>query len=334
MVEKQSSFLQVLRFLAKLWVIVTAVIGSLLVIGIVLIVVAFRSMNHETPAHLPNQKVLSEDGPNKIAVLNLEGEILDSESSGGFAANPQAVTARKVTELIDEIEKDNSIKAVILRINSPGGAVVASDEIYQRIKKLRTHKPVVASMSDLAASGGYYIAAGANSIVANPATITGSIGVIAHFPKLSGLYSKVGVEMRTIKSGKFKDIGSADRDFTPEEEAIFNSMIREAYDQFVQAIADGRSMDKTKVLQLADGRIYTGNQAKQNGLVDELGNFDDAIHKARELAHIDHATVVEFSDQNFFEALFQSKLSGFSFASVTQELLPQRTFGIYYKLEL
>lgn len=278
------------------------------------------------------EKLFRKKGSDKIAVVNLSGIITDSSSTGGFSSGANSISSVDTVRLLDEIEKDDSIKAVVIRINSPGGAVVASDEIYQKVRSVRNKKPVVVSMSDAAASGGYYIASGADKIVANPATITGSIGVIAELPKYDGLLNKIGVEVRTIKSGKYKDIGSPVRDLTPDEQHIFDTMISEAYDQFVSAIVQGRKMDEGKVRELADGRIYTGKQAKENGLVDELGGFDNAVSEAEKLANISNATLVEFSEQNFFESLFQSRLSGISGLDALNNVLPQQKFGVYYLL--
>jgi protease-4 len=329
----QQNISQVLRFLGRLWIIVTAVIGSLLLLGIFGLIMLLKSSDSgQLPSHVSSQKVISQKGKDHIAVINLSGEIVQSDEGSGLTSSAMITTDRTV-QLLDDVAQDPQVKAVILRINSPGGAVVASDEIYQRVKKLRANKPVVVQMSDMAASGGYYIAAGADKIVANSATITGSIGVIAQFPKLSGLYEKVGVEIRTIKSGKFKDIASPNRDMTSEENVILNSMITEAYDQFVHAIADGRHMDEQKVRELADGRIYTGKQAKANGLVDELGNFDTAVEQAEDLAHISNATLIEYSNESFFESLFQSSVSQFSTAQAVKNLIPHQQFGVYYLLQ-
>ncbi len=330
--------MEVLRFFGKVWVTFTAVIGSLFVIGVAFSILAaivfFKHSSSELPATAPSQKVISQNGPDKIAVVNLSGQIMDSDAPSGLISQGGVISARRVIPLLDSIEKDSSVKAVVLRLNTPGGAVVASDEIYQRIKQLREKKPVVVNMADEAASGGYYISAGASKIVANSATITGSIGVIAELPKFAGLYDKLGIQMRTIKSGTFKDIGSPNRDLTPDEQAILQTMVNEAYDQFVHSIAVGRNMDETKVRQLADGRIYTGLQAQKNGLVDELGDFNRAIAVAENLAHTSNTTVVEYSDQSFFESLLQSKLSGISPLSSFQNIVPQEKFGLYYLLSM
>src|SRR5688572_22231711 len=208
----KQDFKSALKLIGKLWVIVTAVIGSFAVLAIAGIIFLVSKADTDQLAQTPlSQKLIKQGSGGKIAILRLEGQISESEETGAFAAG--SISSTRVTKLLDRLADDPEVKAVVLRINSPGGAVVASDEIYRRVAELQKKKVVVASLGDVAASGGYYIAAGANQIVANPATITGSIGVIAQFPKLSGLYDKVGLEMRTFKSGEFKDLGSESRDF-------------------------------------------------------------------------------------------------------------------------
>ncbi len=331
--QTEPLFLQTVKLAGKLWVIVTAVLGSLFIFGIAAIIIFWRHEGPEIPQP-PTQKIIQQNGKDKVAVIHLTGEIIENGESVGFGSPANIVTARDTVRLLSEVSKQDDIKAVILVINSPGGEVVASDEIYQAVRKLREKKPVVVQMLDLAASGGYYIAAGANTIVANPATITGSIGVIAQFPKLAGLYDKLGVQMRTVKSGQFKDIGSADRDFTPEETKILQSMIGEAYDQFVKSISVGRNMDEQRVRQLADGRIYTGHQAKENGLVDQLGGFDTAVEQAESMAHISHATIVEFSSESFWQSLFSAKVNNLLPLSSLQNILSAQKTGMFYLLQI
>lgn len=328
-----SNLKAVFLALGKLWMVATAVIGSLLVFALIGIAVAFSQSESSVDVPSPlSQKVIKKGSEDKVALVRLEGAISESESPGGLTGGGMSVSSTRVNKILDGLAEDDSVKAVVLRINSPGGTVVASDEIYRKVIALQKKKIVVASLGDTAASGGYYIAAATNKIVANPATITGSIGVIAHLPKLQGLYEKVGFEMRTIKSGEFKDIGSESRDMTDKELAIFNSIIAGSYDQFVKAITEGRNMDEAKVRVLADGRIYSGIQAKENGLVDELGDLDDAIQLANTSAKIENPTIVEFSDKSFFETLLSSQASklslGSSLGADLNQLFPQA--GVYY----
>lgn len=193
----------------------------------------------------------------------------------------------RVVARLKKIRKDPNVKAIVLRINSPGGSVAAVQEIYQEVEKIKKQgKKVVVSMGDVAASGGYYVASIADKIVANPGTITGSIGVIAQLGNVEELFKKIGVKIEVIKSGKHKDIGSASRPMTQQERKILQDLINSAYEQFLQAIVKGRNMPYEEIKKLADGSIYTGQQAKENGLIDELGNLEEAINLAGRLAGI------------------------------------------------
>jgi protease-4 len=208
----------------------------------------------------------------KVALVKVEGPILDSQDT--------------VDELKD-YEKDNSIKAIILRIDSPGGAVAPSQEIYAEVKKAATKKKVVVSMGSLAASGGYYIASPATRIVANPGTLTGSIGVIMEIPNIEGLMSKIGVKTEVIKSGAHKDIGSVFRGMEKEEKEILQGVMDNVHEQFIGAVAEGRKMKVEDVRKIADGSVFTGEQALKAGLVDELGSLEDAKKTAARLAGIE-----------------------------------------------
>lgn len=207
----------------------------------------------------------------KVGLIRIEGVILDS------------------THIIDEIKKyseDSSIKAVVLRVNSPGGAVAPAQEIYKEIIKLKKLKKVVVSMGALAASGGYYVACPADKIVANPGTLTGSIGVIMEIPNFEGLLKKIGVETQVIKSGKHKDIASPFKSMSPEERKILQSVLDDVHEQFISAVSDSRGIEFDEIKKLADGRIFTGKKAKELGLVDALGNLEDAIKLAGQISGI------------------------------------------------
>jgi len=208
----------------------------------------------------------------KVAVLPVTGLIADSEST---------------IEQLKKFAKDDSVKAIVLRINSPGGGVGPSQEIYEEVRKLSGKKVVVASMGALAASGGYYIACAAQKIYANPGTITGSIGVIMQFVNVKDLIEKIGLKGMVVKSGAFKDIGSPVRDMRPEERELLQSVIDNVHSQFVGAVAESRKMDREKVAMIADGRIFSGEQAKALGLVDVLGNLEDAVAEAGKMAKIE-----------------------------------------------
>ncbi len=207
----------------------------------------------------------------KIGVLMIQGGISDSIS---------------IIHDIKWFRDNNSIKAIIIRIDSPGGGVAASQEIFREIKRTAKKKVVIASLGGVAASGGYYVAIGCRKIIASPGTITGSIGVIAKFSNVEELLKKIGIGLVTIKSGKFKDIGSPERPMTDEERALIQRVIDNLHQQFIRAVAKSRNIPVEKVAQLADGRIFSGEQAKKLGLVDKLGNLEDAIIEAKRLARI------------------------------------------------
>ena len=207
---------------------------------------------------------------------------------------------------LEQAAEDERVKAVILEVDSPGGSVVASDEMHGAIRdfKQETGKPVVVCMKETAASGGYWISTAADEVVANPATLTGSIGVILPLTNMEEAEKKLGIKQEVVKSGEFKDIGSSSRQITPEEREIFQALIDENYDQFVKVIAQGRDMPEGEVRRIADGRIYTGLQAESLGLVDGLGDLDEAAEASRRLAKIDGAEVVRYGKMpGLFESL-------------------------------
>lgn len=207
----------------------------------------------------------------KIAIVEVKGVI--AQSSG-------------IIEELQQYVDDKDVKAIILRIDSPGGGVGPSQEIYREVMKIRPKKKVVTSMGAVAASGGYYIASASDLIVANPGTITGSIGVIMQFSNLEELLKKIGIKGVVLKSGEHKDIGSPFREMTPEEKRIMQEVLDNVHQQFIQAVADGRKLDRAKVAEIADGRIFTGEQAKNLGLVDQMGNLQDTIEVTAKMVGI------------------------------------------------
>lgn len=233
----------------------------------------------------------------RIALIRVEGVIMDSQATVGelkrFSENP-------------------SVKAIVLRIDTPGGGVVPSQEIYDAIKRVRNknNKAVIASMGSVAASGGYYIAAATDRIVANPGTLTGSIGVIMETANIEGLLQKIGVEGVVIKSGKYKDVGSPLRKMSAEERGLLQAVMDDVHKQFIEAVAEGRSMELRAAQVLADGRVFTGRQAKEAKLVDELGDLEDAIQLAAEVVGIEgEPKVVEPRRRFSLRELLDSKLS-------------------------
>lgn len=237
----------------------------------------------------------------RVALIRIEGPILDSQDT------------------IDEIKdyvKDPSIKAIVLRIDSPGGAVAPSQEIYEEVRKATAKKKIVVSMGSVAASGGYYIASPATRIIANPGTLTGSIGVIMEIPNLEGLLNKLGIKTEVVKSGRHKDIASVFRGIKKEEREILQNVLDNVHEQFIKAVADGRKMLLDDVKKIADGRIFTGEQALKVGLIDELGNLEDAVKAAAKLSGIKGEPVVV------------TKKERFSFINLLKDNIPKELIDI------
>jgi protease-4 len=231
---------------------------------------------------------------NKVALIDVDGVIMNMRSSSllGSGDNPVSLFREK----LEAAANDKRVKAVVLRLNSPGGAVTASDIMYQDLVNFRrkTHKPVVACMMDVAASGAYYLAMGSDWIYAHPTTVTGSIGVIMNLYNASGLVTMLGIKSNPIKSGPNKDIGNPLRAMTSQERAILQGMVNGFYDQFVSVVVAGRHLPEARVRALADGRVYSGVDARKLGLVDEVGYLEDALRTARCLACIKDAKVVAY----------------------------------------
>jgi protease-4 len=242
---------------------------------------------------LPDDRVMSRQ---RIGLVEIKGMITD---------------ASETIRQISKFRKDSSIRGIVLRIDSPGGAVAPSQEIYSEVLKLKSQKKVFASMGSVAASGGYYIASAADQIIANPGTLTGSIGVIMTFANVEQLMGKIGLRPETLKSGKFKDTGSPTRPMTPEERKLLQSVIDNVYDQFVSAVAKGRKMEVDKVKELADGRIYTGKQAFDLKLVDRLGSLEDTISMMGKAVGIEGEpkVVQEKPSRGIFDLLMEGSLS-------------------------
>lgn len=216
------------------------------------------------------------DRGGNIGVIEISGEI----HSGGGGLFAEAGADQPIMELLRKAGEDDSIKAVVLNINSPGGGPASSQAIAAEVRRLNEKKPVIAAMGDVAASGAYYIASAARKIVANPATLTGSIGVVMETITLHKLLERYGIGAEALTTGKYKDTGSPFREMRPDERAYLQAMLQDTYNQFVRDVAKGRKLDEAKVRALADGRVWTGAQAKQIGLVDLLGNLYDAIELA------------------------------------------------------
>jgi protease-4 len=255
-----------------------------------------------------------------IAILRVKGVIQDTGDL--IPVSTESYNHRSFLKQLEDAFENPEIKAIVLAVNSPGGGVYESDEIYQKITKLKEKysKPLVVYMENMAASGGYYISVPADKIVANRYTITGSIGVIMATYNLSELADKIGIEEVVIKSGKNKDIMSPMRDMTKEERQILQGMIDEYYGYFVDVVAEGRNMEREKVIEIADGRIYTATQAKSLGLVDELGDLDKAIATAGEMIQEAFPNVIEYKYRGFDLKRFFSMLTPLDVSRVKEEL--------------
>jgi len=249
----------------------------------------------------------------KIGVVEIKGVITQSS---------------EIIEEIHQYQEDEGVKAIILRIDSPGGGVGPAQEIYREVLKARSKKKVVTSMGSVAASGGYYIACASDLIIANPGTITGSIGVLMEFSNFEELLKKIGIKGVVLKSGEHKDIGSPFREMTPEEKRIIQEVIDNVHQQFIEAVAEGRRLDRTKVVQIADGRIITGEQAKKLGLVDQMGNLQDAIDTTAKMVGIEGKPNVLYPKKKF--SLLQLLMR--EMASALLHILSEKGYELNYRL--
>lgn len=237
-----------------------------------------------------------------------KGEIFGAKPGVGVIELKGVITtAEEVIDDLTSFRENANVKAIVLRIDSPGGAVGASQEIFEEVKRTNSVKPVVASMGSIAASGGYYAALGADQIIASAGTLTGSVGVILKFANLKELFDKIGYKSEVVKSGALKDIGSPDRALTQNERDMLQALIDNVHSQFVMAVAESRNLPEAQVRMMADGRIFSGEQAKEAGLIDQLGNFTDAIMLAAEMGGLDkekpHLIYPEKKEFSIFEML-------------------------------
>jgi protease-4 len=267
------------------------------------------------------------EGKKKIAVVFAEGEISyssgDSQSPFDMGEN---IKSAEFVQQLRELRDDEDVAAVVLRVNSPGGSALASKIILEEAKRVKAKKPLVVSMGRVAASGGYYIACGANEIIAQPNTITGSIGVVAMIPNLKGLYEKIGAREEVVKRGKWAEFLRVDQEFTEEQRVVLEYMLEDIYGEFRDDVAAGRNMNVEAVHEVAQGRVWTGAQALENGLVDRLGGLDLAISRARSLASLDSEQVqIEYfpKQQEIFEYLLDQLISSASLWQKTWLMTPE-----------
>lgn len=261
---------------------------------------------------------------NIVAVYYASGEITDQPSS---SASEEGIVGSEVIRDLRKLKDDEDVKAVVLRVNSPGGSAFASEQIWHAVKELKAKKPVMVSMGGYAASGGYYIACVADSIVAEPTTLTGSIGIFGMVPNAKGLSEKVGLTYDVVKTNKFADFGNIMRPFNDDEKALMQMMITQGYDTFVSRCAEGRHMTKEAIEKIAEGRVWTGEAAKELGLVDELGGIDKALDFAVKKAKLEGYTVVAYPDKkDIFSTLMDTSPTNY----VESQLLKSK-MGDYYK---
>jgi len=259
-----------------------------------------------------------------VGIISIEGPIVcGSETPSAWSSE---VNSDNIVSLLRSAEDDPEIRAVVLRINSPGGTAAGSQEIGAEVDRFRrAGKSIIVSMADVAASGAYLIACRADKILANPGTVTGSIGVIMEVSDYSALFDKIGISSKTFKSGPHKDIGSSNRAVTKDEQVLFQTMVDEIYGDFVNSIALGRKMELEKVKSLADGRIFTGAQAKQAGLIDDLGNFQDAVALAGKLSGLgSEPRTVELGPNKIWDELLGDSIG----ASLFSKLINQFTSNL------
>ncbi len=252
-----------------------------------------------------NVKQKEKEYRNKIAVVYAEGEIMERVASG-FGASEATITER-LNDDLKRLAKDEDVKAVVLRVNSPGGSAYVSEQIWKAIVDLKKKKPVIVSMGSVAASGGYYISAGASKIVAEPNTITGSIGIFGIFPNASGLYKKVALTTDVVKTNRYADLLDPSRPMTDDEKALIQATVDRGYDIFLTRCADGRGKSRADIDSIAQGRVWTGEQALKIGLVDELGGLERAVELASEQAKIINYNIVEVSSKSDFLKEFIEK---------------------------
>lgn len=286
--------------------------------------VAVSLISFPSTEKIPATEMLSLNNNSKpqIAVIKVEGVVMSSATNESWLGGDQGTGG--IMKQIIAAKNDQNVKAVLLRINTPGGSVTAGEELATEIAKLRkTGKLVVVSMGDMATSMGYWLAVDSDLIIANPSTLTGNIGVYVPYMNVQELYKKIGIDQTKIKSGPYKDILSPDRPMTPEEQVIIQNMVDEMYNTFVEHVSVGRKMDLATVKKLADGRIYTGRQALALGLVDKLGNYYDAIDETAKLAGIEgNYSLKEYGGvTDPFKKIFSYERSNMNLPNILQNIL-------------
>ncbi|WP_455638519.1 signal peptide peptidase SppA [Parabacteroides sp.] len=270
-------------------------------------------------AKMKSIKTVTREKANRIAILYAEGEIKPEVSSSPYNME-QAITEKVATELI-KLKNDDNVKAVVFRVNSPGGSAFVSEQIWRQVIELKKVKPIVVSMGDVAASGGYYISCAANKIVAEPNTLTGSIGIFGMFPNVTGLLDKLSLTTDIVKTNTYADLGDMSRPMREDEKVLIQSFVERGYETFLTRCADGRDMSKEAINEIGQGRVWTGEQAKERGLVDELGGINKAIETAASLADLSDYSLTYVSGTKDFWKEFIEKQLGEVKVSIVKNVL-------------
>ena len=272
-------------------------------------------------------KVKEKENKNKIAVLYAEGEIRDEDSSSPFSADEQVISEEMANKL-RKLKDDDDVKAVVFRVNSPGGSAYISEQIWKEVVELKAKKPIVVSMGNYAASGGYYISCAANKIVAERTTLTGSIGVFGVVRNFTGTFDKVGVTTDIVKTNTFADLGDISRPMREDEKALIQR-VEQTYDLFLTRCADGRGMTKAEIDSIGQGRVWTGEQALERGLVDQLGGMDDAIKEAATLAELtDYSVIVADGPKDFFTKFMEKQMDEVK-VSIAKSVMGEEQFKLF-----
>lgn len=304
---------------------------TILLLGLLIFFVFAISRASDESAAGISRQVMYQGTKEEIAIVRLSGEITTTIDDSFLGYNPFAINPRSVHRLVMQLMEMDDVQAVLLVVNSPGGSVAAAEEVYQQINLLANSKPTYAYFEEVAASGGYYIALPSQKIMASVPTLTGSIGVIAYDPDISGLMEKVGVNLNTYQSGALKDLGSPTRSATDLEREIFDSIIDDSYQLFIDRIEANRPLERDRIIELADGRIYSGKQAQENGLIDEISTFNGSIGIVAAELGLEQPTVVEYSiGGSWWTGLFGSGARQLVPSSVFQQQLLRSRAGLYY----
>lgn len=332
-----QAVISALTFLAKkiaegirwLWGFSVKAIGSVflvIIIGMIVFSILFSGSMTESERSVKIKGDIQKDG--EVVLLSLNGPIIEeSSSSSPFSFDAQEIAADSLSEKLRSLQADDQVKAVILKINSPGGSVVASDMAFHAVRSFSESKPIVAVISETAASGGYYIAIGADTIFAHPASIVGSIGVIGFFPNVSELFSNIGVDMQVIRTGEYKDIGSPYRTMQSRERELIQQLVDEALDEFVAAVKEGRGLTTQQVLEIADGRIVSGRQAKALNMIDELGTVETAFSLLKQEHNLGNPSLTEAKSSGFFDSFFGVTMHKLLISGLIQQLFGYNTVG-------